>query len=257
MIPEKRRQKIINKLKERNIETLDKLTEELGVSRVTIQRDVNLLEKEGLLSRVHGGVKINSEGFNHFESRFQNRLSQNYVKKLEIAKKGLGFVYDESTIFLDSSTTVYIFFKELAKQKFIDLNIITTSPAILCEALKYPDLKVISTGGELRAGFNMLCGSWVLEFLDKVNIDASFISAAGISGEHMLTTSNKELANILAKIFKRSRNMNLLADSSKFYKTGMLNISSIGECGRVVTDGQIDRSIATKLKDLYNLEIVF
>jgi len=257
MIPEQRRETIISKLKEKDIYSIDSLAKELNVSRITIQRDINILGQKGLVDKVHGGVKLRSETDGYFESRFQVRMRQNYEKKLEIAKKALSYVNDHSTIFLDSSTTIYIFATELFKKKFVDLNIITTSPAILCESLKYPDLKIISTGGELRSNFNMLGGGWVIDFLEKVNIDSAFVSAAGISTSREITTANRELANILGVVFKKSGEINLLVDGSKFFKAGMLNISLLDRCRRIITDGEIDKNIVSDLSEISSLEIIF
>jgi len=257
MIPEQRRTKILEKLNKKNIYTLDDLARELKVSRITIQRDVNMLEKKELLERIHGGVRLNKKADNSFESRFNLRLSQNYEKKLEIAKKALEFINESNNIFLDSSTTSYILAKELFKKKYYDLNIITTSPALICESLKYPNLKIISTGGELRSDFNIFSGSWVLDFLEKINIDSAFISAAGITRDGKITYNNKELANTISAIIPRSSEINLLIDSSKFYKSGMLVVNEITSCKRIITDSSIDKSVISDLSRISSLELVY
>lgn len=257
MIPEKRRQEIIDTLQREQVTTLANLSSKFRVSRVTIQRDISLLEEKGLVKKVHGGVKIGRPAGNHFETRFRARMEAHYAKKKEIALKALSLVKDERTIFLDSSTTLYIFSQELFKKKFIDLNIITTSPSIVGKARNYPDMKLICTGGQLKADFNMFCGSWVLDFLEHINIDTAFISAAGISQQLMLTTSDKDLANILAKVMERSKNINLLADSSKFFRQGMLNISHISSCRHVVTDSMISREAVKKLNTIHNLHLIY
>ncbi len=257
MIPEARRQKIIDTLKRENIITLENLAQEFGVSRITIQRDINLLQKKGLVEKVHGGVKFDDLAQKNFETRFKSRLGANYEKKQEIAQKAMQLVEDEKTIFLDSSTTLYIFSQNLFKKKFLDLNIITTSPAIAWQATGYPEIKLISTGGQLKADFNMFCGSWVLEFLDRINIDSALISAAGISPDLMLTTSDKDLANILLKVMERSKEINLLADSSKFFKEGMLSISHISRCSNIVTDSSISPEAVKKLEEIKDLRLIY
>lgn len=257
MIPEERRTEILSKLKNQDIYTINDLTSELGVSRVTIQRDINLLDERGLVHKVHGGVKLKSESDTFIESRFSARLKQNYGEKLEIAKKAINFVNDYSTIFIDSSTTSYIFAKELFKVKFVDLNIITNSPAILCEALNYPDLKIISTGGQLKQNFNILYGKWVISFLEKVNIDSAFISTAGISTDMNITSSDTELANILTAIFSRSKEVNLLIGSSKFFKAGMLDINPVNQCKRIITDSYIDDETILHFKEDNKLELIY
>lgn len=257
MIPEQRRENIINKLKEKDIYTIDSLTKEFNVSRITIQRDINILEQRGLVSKVHGGVKLKIKEGQSFETRFSVRLKSNYEKKLEIAQKALNYVIDGDTIFLDSSSTVFVFAKELFKRNFLDLNIITISPAIICEALLYPNLRVICTGGQLRHDFNMFFGAWVIDFLGKVNIDSSFISAAGISIDGEYTSSDIELANILSVVSSRSKEINLLVDSSKFSKIGMLNITTKNKHQRIITDKDVDKSIASRLKNKANIELVY
>lgn len=257
MIPEERRNKIINKLRERGVYSIDEFVKGLGVSRVTVQRDINILEKRGLVQKIHGGVKWKEEGIPYFETLFTVRLNQNYEKKVEIATKALEFVHDHSTIFIDSSSTAYVFARRLFKRKYLDLGIITTSPAIQNEALRNPDSKVISTGGELRQNFNMFAGRWVLDFLERVNIDSAFISAAGISTTLNITTSNAELAEILKAVFYRTEEVNLLVDSSKFFKAAMLNIGHINKCRRIITDSGFDEKRITDIQEISGLELVF
>ncbi len=257
MIPEQRRAKILEKLNKKKIYTLDDLAMELKVSRITIQRDVNILEKRELLEKIHGGVRLKKKADNSFESRFNLRLSQNYEKKVEIAKKALDFINESNNIFLDSSTTSYILAKELFKKKYFDLNIITTSPALICESFKYPNFKIISTGGELRSDFNIFSGSWVMDFLEKINIGSAFISAAGITRDGKITYNNKELANTISAVIARSSEINLIIDSSKFYKSGMLVVDEISSCKRIITDSGIDKKVISDIRKISGLKLVY
>ncbi len=257
LIPEQRRLKIMEKLRGDDICSIDRLTEELEVSRITIQRDVNLLVKQGLARKIHGGIQLKQSSGNNIETRFNSRLRQNFESKIEIAKKAAAFVKENNIIFLDSSTTVYLFAKEIFRRDYVDLNIITNSPAIICESMLYDKARIISTGGELRANFNMFAGSWVLDFLEKVNINSAFISAAGISSEGKITSNNRELANIIKVVFARSSEVNLLVDSSKFHRSGMLNAGSIGDCKRVITGKNIDKGLAKDQDFFKGTELVY
>ena len=257
MIPEERREKIIEMLEDNKLQTLDKLKKDLGVSRVTIQRDINLLEKNGLVTKVHGGVRIKKTNSGYFETRFKKRLSQNYDKKIEIAKKAIGYVNDSSTIFVDSSTTCYIFAKELFNQQFNDLNLVTTSPTLFCEITPQSSIRIISTGGLFRREFNMFYGRWVLDFLNKINIDSAFISSAGVSVENGITSSDIELTNILKTVFKQSTEVNLLVDSSKFTKIGMLKIADLLDCKRIITDSDVSKEIINEFKARKAPEIIY
>jgi DeoR/GlpR family transcriptional regulator of sugar metabolism len=257
MIPEQRRLKIIEKLREDDICSIDSLTEELGVSRITIQRDVSLLVKQGLAEKIHGGVQLKKAGDISIESRFNLRLKQNYEKKLKMAKKAVGFVRDSSIIFLDSSTTVYILANEVFKRQYADLTIITNSPAIIFAGIHHDRTRVIATGGELRSDFNMFAGSWVLDFLEKVNINSAFISAAGISLEGNFTSNNRDLANTIKEVMHRSIEINLLVDSTKFHRSGMLDVGSIKDCTRVITDRKIDSEVLKNRVLFKDTELIY
>jgi len=257
MIPEERRNKILVKLRENGFLKINGLAESLSVSKITVIRDIQILKKTGLVKKIHGGIKLNDAENGAFESRFLIRIQNNYSKKVEIAKNAMSFLNDKNTIFLDSSSTVYVFAVEIFKNQLCEKNLITNSPAIIVEALKQPHSHIISTGGELKQEFNIFGGQWVNEFLDKVNIDCAFISAAGISPDLEITTNNKDVAVVLRKIFDKAGEVNLLIDSTKFFKKGMLNIASVDECRRVITDSEILNISETKLLKKINAEIIY
>jgi DeoR/GlpR family transcriptional regulator of sugar metabolism len=116
--------------------------------------------------------------------------------------------------------------------------------------MNHDRIRVIATGGELRSDFNMFAGSWVLDFLEKVNINSAFISAAGISLEGNITSNNRDLANTIKEVMQRSVEVNLVVDSTKFHRSGMLDVGSIKDCTRIITDKKIDSEVI-KNKDLF------
>ncbi len=101
----------------------------------------------------------------------------------------------------------------------------------------------------------MFGGTWVLDFLDKINIDSAYISAAGISKDLNITSSNMDLANILKKVIEKSDSVNLLVDSSKIFKREMLDVSSIKGFSRIITDDRIDNHSLEIIRDS-GLEVV-
>ena len=238
MIPEERRQKLIDRLKVNGLCTINKLVDDFKVSRVTIQRDIDILRRMGLVEKIHGGVKIrrNEE---EIETQFKERLKNNYEKKLSIAIKAVDYVHDGDIIFLDNSTTVYIFAMEVFKKKrdCFNLTLITNSPAIIKGAImSNTDINIISTGGQLDIEWQMYKGTWVVEFLKKINIDKAFISTGGITDSGQITTVSRDLANTLGSVIEKVKEVNLLLDSSKFSRTAMINISDIKDFARVITD---------------------
>lgn len=256
MIPEERRILLINRLKEKEIYKIEDIVKDFDVAKITILRDIEILKNMGLLERIHGGIKSVEFANNIFEKKFNIRLKKSYSKKIEIAEKALSLIKDGQNIFLDSSTTVYVFSTRVFKKQLQDITVVTNSPAIFNEAMKYSNINIISTGGELRQDFNMLGGSWVIDFLEKINFDVSFISAAGVSEDGRITTANKELASILRVIFNRSKEINLLLDSTKCFRQGMIDISTLDNCNRIILDSEIENGALKKIKRFKNLEIM-
>jgi DeoR/GlpR family transcriptional regulator of sugar metabolism len=175
---------------------------------------------------------------------------------MDIASKALKYLSGNQTIFLDSSSTVFVFASEILKNETLQSNLVTNSPAIIVEALKHPNTGIICTGGELIQEFNIFGGEWVAEFLQNINLDVAFVSAAGVSENGTITTNNKDLAGILKKVFLKAGAVNLLIDSSKFFKKGMLDIASLDDCKRIITDKEISDSILKKLKKITGSQII-
>jgi DeoR/GlpR family transcriptional regulator of sugar metabolism len=255
MLPEERRAKIVEKLHHVKVCTIKELVDEFAVSRITIMRDVAALENAGILAKIHGGTKLIQEDALPYETRFNARMNRNVDLKKAIAAEAAPLVGDDGTIFIDSSTTGYVFALELLRRPFSSLNIITNSPSLLAAVREKHRACVIVTGGELNPSFNMLGGQWVLDFLERVNIDAAFISAAGISDAGNLTTSSMDIANILRKVISRAAATTLLIDSSKLFRKEMINICQLTSCTSMITNDDISPEQAARLRDLIDLKL--
>lgn len=256
MLAEERRQNILNVLKEKEFLRAEELADMYNVSRITIIRDIKQLKEAQKIKKIYGGISIPDVPKNNFETRFKIRIQANYSKKLDIASKALKYVTSNQAIFLDSSSTVFVFASEILKNETLQSNLITNSPAIIVEALNHPKTGIICTGGELIQEFNIFGGDWVTEFLQNINLDGAFVSAAGVSENGTITTNNKDLAGILKKVFLKAKTVNLLIDSSKFFKKGMLDIASLDDCKRIITDNEISDSILKKLKKITGSQII-
>jgi DeoR/GlpR family transcriptional regulator of sugar metabolism len=257
MLPEERRNKILEILNGVALCSVTEFVERLEVSRITVVRDLSFLEKAGIVTKVHGGAKLRNEDQPRYEALFKVRMNRNLHKKQAIGKEAALLPKDDSTIFIDSSTTCYIFALELMKRKFAHLNVITNSPAILGAnaAKEAPGVTIIATGGELNPVFNMLGGLWVVDFLEKINFDAAFISASGISEKLSLTTSSIDLANILNKVISKTPRVNLLADSSKLSKQEMINICPLSRCSQLITDDGVSPEQELRFQGVVDLKI--
>ena len=115
------------------------LTESLDVSSVTIRQDLNFLEKEGLLRRVHGGAVLKDA------DDIANRLGVDYERKLSIAKKAASFVNFGETVLIESGSVNALLARELVKKG--QINILTTNIFIARQFRKIKEANIILLGG--------------------------------------------------------------------------------------------------------------
>lgn len=253
MIPIQRKEEMLKLIKKNNICTVEGLTKRFNISNVTVHRILNELEEEGWVNKVHGGVKLASSSLP--EIRFNVRMRTSLAQKREIARKAVTFIKEGDSIFLDASTTCFVFAKEISRGNYSDLTVVTNSPFVTCELSKSPNIHVISTGGELQYPLNGLAGSLTLNFIAGLHLDKAFVSAAGISLEKGLMTSQPFIVEVLQKTFEVTNEINLLIDSSKFSKVAILTIAPVTRVTRIISDSKLPKEIIAESQRL-GIEIV-
>jgi len=145
MLKETRKDKISSILEEKKDLTINELKKYFNVSLSTIHRDLDVLEREGRIKKVHGGVLLNK--VEDIETQNEIRLKTNISLKKEIAKKALEYVEESDCIFIDNSTTCYYFAKELAASGYKKVIVVTNSNLIPSLLINNKYIKVVSTGG--------------------------------------------------------------------------------------------------------------
>mgnify|MGYP001573703670 FL=1 len=123
--------------------SLDSLCDVFKISKNTIRRDINEIEKKGSIKKVYGGVTAVVKDLIPFEER---NIKNNY-KKIAIAKAACEFVKDGDVIFIDSGTTTLNMIDFLKNRN--DITILTNNLNVIVSALPYSNLNVICTGGSL------------------------------------------------------------------------------------------------------------
>lgn len=242
LIPIQRRERIIELLKKKGICTIDELVKEFGTSEITIHRDLDQLELEGQVLKVHRGVKL-AETEPIF-GPFAERVRRHRKEKEAIARKALEYVHDGDALFIDSSSTGLIFAKTLSASGFHNLKIVTNSPVITYEVVNSSGIDLISTGGVLENEYRALIGPWTLEFISRLHFDSIFISCGGITLEKGLTTDRIFVAEVLQTAAKVTNRVIVLVDSSKFIKNAMIKIFFVDKVDLMITDGGVATNVA-------------
>ena len=212
--------------------SLQKLAEHFQVSQNTVRRDVAELLNRGRIMKVYGGVsaQMDTQPLN-----LATRAISNMSEKTKIGRLAAEMVSDESTIFLDSGTTVACMVPYLAEKK--DITIITHSLNIMYEAAKYPSLNIISLGGiysHTTSSFSVSS----FDLISDLNADAVFIAATGISLEKGITHNTYFDAETKKRIVSCSDKVILLADDSKFDRSSTISFFNFNSLYAIVTNAK-------------------
>ena len=235
MIPVKRKEDILDFIQQNRLCSIQELASHFSVSRVTIHRVLNDLEGEALVTKVHGGVRA-LELHGGIETRFAIRLKTNTAKKIEIARKALELVQEGDTIFIDSSTTCCQFARLLGAQVSSHVTVISNSPLISYELSNARHINLISTGGEFFQEVYAFAGDIALEVIGKLQFGKAFVSAAALSLEQGLMTTQSYLALIKRRVIEKASEVNLLIDSTKFERLAPRVFAPVTRVTRIVTD---------------------
>jgi DeoR/GlpR family transcriptional regulator of sugar metabolism len=227
----RRQRKIIDSLSVDSRTAVSDLAARLGVSAVTIRQDLNHLEQEGFLRRVHGGAVLQDA------DDISKRLVMNYDRKLAIARKAASFVADSDTILIESGSTNAILVKELGRKG--NVNIITTNVFIARELKRSEQANIILLGGFYQHESESLVGQLTRLCLENVNFSKAFIGVDGYTVESGFTSTNMMRAEISALIAKKSRKVFVLTDSSKFGRVQLASLFYPRDITCLITDSGI------------------
>jgi DeoR family fructose operon transcriptional repressor len=216
-----------------NIQTsvsIQKLSEELGVSISTIQRDLKTLEEHGRIQRERGGA-IKKDLSDTLSSLTEIPVVEkdmiNVAEKQLICTRASKVVKDGDCIFIDSGTTPTYLMSFLAHKK---IKIVTNSNFLLSKLAKEFQGEVYMLGGHFNFKYDMSLGSIALNEISKFHFDHAFLGASGIdidSGE--IFSAEFDIGAIKTAVMERSNHKYLLLDDSKYFVKGLCTWSNIKE----------------------------
>jgi DeoR/GlpR family transcriptional regulator of sugar metabolism len=251
-VPEKRRLEIKKIITENESISVSNLSKLFNVSEITVRRDLQKLEKDGFLDKVHGGAIARSFK-TEYDPVYLEDIKLNKDKKESIAKEAVKEINDGDAVIIESGTTCLELVYNLANKR--NLAIFTASVPIAYElwkvSLNRNDLEVNICGGLIEAKSNTLIGSQATQFFQNINADVAFIGAVAISiDKGILTTHSQMDADVIRSIANNSKRKILLADSSKFKKRAHISILPLTVFSKIITDSGIDKDIADKIRNL-------
>lgn len=229
---------ILEKLRRDGYIKVVDIASELGITSVTVRKDLQTLEDQGLLSRVHGSASLVNPLVAD-RSVFQKEL-ENKEQKEAIAMAAARLIEDNDSIMIASGSTISAFVKAL--QPTGPLNVVTPSLRVAMTLSENENITVIQLGGVVYKKSLSVRSVTQPDQFEQFSCSKLFIGVDGVNEEFGVTTSNLEEANLTKNMMNVCSETIVLADSSKFSKRGFGKICSLEQIHTVITDSGIAQS---------------
>lgn len=243
MRPEERHQRILELVTEDGTVDVERLSTELGVSAITIRRDLSLLEADGALRRVYRGATRMTSG--SYEPPYPVRSKLHVAAKRQVAAKVAELVDDGQTIILDAGTTGVAIAEELVDRQ---VTVCAPSLRVAQELVSSPSVRLIMTGGIVRPGEQSLVGSAAVRTLQDHHFDLYIMTTSGVHVDHGFTEWNPEDADVKRAALRVATRCIAACDSSKVGRTAFARICDLDAVEMLVTDQALDEAQRTALE---------
>ncbi len=234
MIQYERRRNILEYLKTEETATVKELAEKVYASEASVRRDIEALERDGLVRRIWGGVTFT--GVQNGVVPINVRDTDNAASKNIIAKRAAELIFDGATIFLDASSTARRIIKHLGNK--CDLTVITNNQRLFEEAENL-DARLYSTGGFYNRKNHAFTGPLAEEYVRGVYADIFFFSSQGISKDGEITDASEEETSLRRVMLERSKKKYFLCDSSKIGIKKLFTVCEKDELDGIICDTKL------------------
>lgn len=240
-----RRQSLLEILRRQPGLRVPELAVALDVSDGTVRNDLNALEGQGLLRRVHGGAVLNQQ--DQFQNNsFVRRYQQNAAAKLAIAREAAALVDDGDSILLDASSTAYYFAEALSERR--RLRVMTNGFDVARELAQNSSNTVILIGGVVNNESSSVTGLLSEHIIEELHIQKAFLSCSGFSLERGMTEVHLAEAQLKRKVIESSQKLFALVDSTKFGKEDLTSFARPEKINCLFTDRNLSAEWTERLR---------
>lgn len=250
LLIDERRQHILSLIQKQGRALVGELSRTLGISQITIRKDLEYLQAKGLVQRTHGGA-LRIQAGTLFDPSLQEKKKQHWQEKQRIAAAAVKLIEEGQCVMLDSGTTTAAIAHEL--KRFSELTVITNAVNIAAE-LTATDLQVILIGGILRKNSFSLVGPLAEDVLEEMHADILFLGVDGFDPEIGLMTPNFLESRVNRAMVKAARRVVAVCDSTKFNRRSLSRIVPPSAIHTVITDKNLSREVQEALR-AQNIEV--
>jgi DeoR/GlpR family transcriptional regulator of sugar metabolism len=235
MLSAERRRQIMCEIEQRGSVKINQLSEQFGVSAMTIRRDLDYLESEHKIVRTHGGAMLLHDKVQEYPHKI--KFERNVEAKKAIAMQAVKLIGQGQSVIIDAGTTNFYLAKQLVHVK--DVLLITNDVKIALELGDEEDLRILLTGGLLKQKVYSLEGHSGVSMLASLHADTAFIGCDAFDLEWGAMTSSLTKVTMKQAMLRSAQRKVLIADSSKFQQRALSTFASLEEFHVLITDHRI------------------
>ena len=236
---------ILERVREQGGVRVTDLVRELGVSDMTVRRDLELLDQRGLLEKVHGGAAA-IDGSALFEPGFTVKSALMEAEKSLISATAASLVAPGTAIAISAGTTTFALARRLTEVP--GLTILTNSVPVADVLYKdgRADQTIILSGG-VRTPSDALVGPFAVEVIRSLHVDSVFMGIHGMEMRSGFTTPNILEAETNRALIGAGRRLIVLSDSTKWGTIGISSVARLGDADTIITDTGLDATARSQL----------
>ena len=231
MLKTERKQLILEELQEHHVVSLEKLISLLETSESTVRRDLDELEAENKLRRIHGGAEL-PHSLQQEES-IQEKSVKNLQEKKLLAQKAASLIKEQDVIFIDAGTTTAFLIKELSNK---DITVVTNSIHHAAQLVE-KQIPTVMVGGSVKMTTDASIGGVALNQINQLHFDRAFIGMNGVD-ENYYTTPDMEEGAIKRAIIDNAKQTYVLVDASKVGQTCFAKVAPLKRAVVITSKGQ-------------------
>ena len=243
MLAIERREHILSYLRQHEYANVEQLADILNVSSMTVRRDLNKLEEQNLIKRIHGGATISQ--FINSQPNIEQRKQESANEKHMIAAYAANLVCDGHTILLDAGTTALDIARHLTEK---NIRVVTTDLSQALLLCQYKNIELYLTGGRVNETTQSCLGSQVNDYLSGIHVDIAFIGCTSWDLERGLTTPTEDRCTMKRTLAERSHTAVLVADSAKYGRYSFHQIMPLTSLDLIISDEGLPQEAQHALK---------
>lgn len=241
---EERQQQILTEARSQGRVEVARLAVDLDVTQETVRRDLDRLERQGLLRRVHGGAI--PTGRLDFEPGLNQRDATASSEKSRMARAVVPLLPKRGTVLLDAGTSTARLAAILPEDG--DVTVVTNALPVATALANRSGVTVHLVGGRVRGQTLSTVDTWAVDTLNGLNVDVAVLGTNGISVERGLTTPDPSEAGVKAAMVAAGRRVIVLADSTKYGNDQFARFAALADVDVVVTDAGLGEAAQDRIR---------